>query len=57
MDARVKPGHDNGGRKQEMTEVHIADTDDKIAACFPVMHELRPHLTDAADLVARVRRM
>lgn len=40
-----------------MTEVHIADTDERIAACFPVMHELRPHLTDAADLVARVRRM
>ncbi|HEX6960035.1 MAG TPA: GNAT family N-acetyltransferase [Ferrovibrio sp.] len=36
--------------------VHIADTDEKIAACFPVMHELRPHLKDAAELVERVRR-
>lgn len=37
-------------------KVEIADTDAKIAACFPVMHELRPHLKDAADLVARVKR-
>lgn len=36
--------------------VHIADTDEKIAACFPVMHELRPHLKDAAELVERVKR-
>lgn len=35
--------------------VHIAETDAQIAACFPVMHELRPHLKDAAELVARVR--
>ncbi|HEY8288412.1 MAG TPA: GNAT family N-acetyltransferase [Acetobacteraceae bacterium] len=27
-----------------------------IAACFPVMHELRPHLADAAELVERVLR-
>ncbi len=37
-------------------KVEIADTDEKIAACFPVMHELRPHLKDAAELVARVKR-
>src|SRR3546814_12105035 len=36
--------------------VHIADTDAKIAACLPVMHELRPHLKDAAELVQRVKR-
>lgn len=36
--------------------VQIADTDEKIAACFPVIHELRPHLKDAAELVARVKR-
>ena len=36
--------------------VHVADTDEKIAACFPVMHELRPHLHDAAELVTRVKR-
>ncbi|MGE0418561.1 MAG: N-acetyltransferase family protein [Acetobacteraceae bacterium] len=31
-----------------------ADTADDIAACFPVMHDLRPHLTDAAELITRV---
>lgn len=33
-----------------------AATDAEIAASFPVLHELRPHLQDAAELVARVRR-
>lgn len=33
-----------------------ADTDARIAACFPVMRELRTHLTDVAEFVARVRR-
>ena len=36
--------------------IQIADTDEAIAACFPVMHELRPHLKDAAELVERVKR-
>lgn len=36
--------------------VQIAETDAQIAACFPVMHELRPHLQDAAELVQRVKR-
>jgi GNAT superfamily N-acetyltransferase len=36
--------------------IQIADTDEKIAACFPVIYELRPHLKDAAELVERVRR-
>jgi GNAT superfamily N-acetyltransferase len=31
-----------------------AETDAEIAACFPVMAQLRPHLADAAELVARV---
>jgi GNAT superfamily N-acetyltransferase len=35
-------------------EIRIATTDHEIAACFPVMHELRPHL-DAASFVSRVR--
>ena len=40
-----------------MTEtIRHAETDAEIAACFPVMRQLRPHLTDAADLVTRVRR-
>ena len=33
-----------------------AETDEEIAACFPVMAQLRPHLADAAELVARVGR-
>ncbi len=33
-----------------------AETDAEIAACFPVMALLRPHLTGAAELVARVAR-
>ncbi|MDB5999073.1 MAG: family N-acetyltransferase [Rhizobacter sp.] len=34
-----------------------ADTDDELRACWPVMHQLRPHLADAADLIDRVTRM
>jgi GNAT superfamily N-acetyltransferase len=33
-----------------------ADTDAEIAACFPVMRLLRPHLTGPEELRARVRR-
>jgi ribosomal protein S18 acetylase RimI-like enzyme len=33
-----------------------AATDAEIAACFPMMRELRPHLTDPAEFVVRVRR-
>ncbi len=35
--------------------IRIADTDSEIAACFPVMHELRPHLAGAESFVSRVR--
>lgn len=35
--------------------IQIAETDEQIAACFPVMTDLRPHLKDAAELVSRVR--
>lgn len=38
-----------------MTAIRTAETDEEIVACFPVLHELRPHL-EAADFVARVRR-
>lgn len=34
--------------------IRIAESDDEIAACFPVMLALRPHL-DVATFVARVR--
>lgn len=40
----------------EQPDILIAKTDEQIAACFPVMHELRPHLKDAAELVTRVKR-
>ncbi len=32
-----------------------ADSDAEIAACFPVMRALRPHLTGPDELVSRVR--
>lgn len=35
---------------------HIA-TDDELRACLPLMRELRPHLSDADDFVARIARM
>jgi ribosomal protein S18 acetylase RimI-like enzyme len=37
-------------------ELRHAETDQEIAACFPVMVLLRPHLCDAAELVARTGR-
>jgi len=33
-----------------------AETDPEVAACFPLMAQLRPHLADAEELVARVAR-
>lgn len=33
-----------------------AESDAELAACFPVMRELRPHLSDPAEFVQRVRR-
>jgi len=35
--------------------IRLAETDEEIRACFPVMAQLRPHL-DAEGFVARVRR-
>jgi len=37
-------------------ELRHAETADEIAACFPVMHALRPHLSGPDELVARVTR-
>jgi GNAT superfamily N-acetyltransferase len=37
-------------------KIALAETDAEIARCFPVMHQLRPHLIEA-EFVARVRRM
>ncbi len=40
-----------------MTEtLRHADTDAEIAACFPVMRSLRPHLASPEELRTRVRR-
>lgn len=36
-------------------EIKLAKSVEEIAACFPVMHELRPHVAER-DLVSRVRR-
>jgi GNAT superfamily N-acetyltransferase len=36
--------------------IALAQSDDEIARCFPVMLQLRPHLVEA-DFIARVRRM
>ncbi|MBI3607244.1 MAG: GNAT family N-acetyltransferase [Nitrospirae bacterium] len=36
-------------------EIKLAKSDEEIAACFPVMHELRPHVANG-DFVPRVRR-
>jgi GNAT superfamily N-acetyltransferase len=35
-------------------EIHIAQSDAEIAACYPIMRELRPHITDES-FVSRVR--
>ncbi|MGH7040992.1 MAG: GNAT family N-acetyltransferase [Acetobacteraceae bacterium] len=37
-------------------DLRPAETDAAIGACFPVLRQLRPHLGDAAELVARVQR-
>ena len=37
-------------------EICHAESDAEIARLFPVIRELRPHLKDAAELLARVRR-
>jgi len=36
-------------------DIHLAKNDSEIAACYPVMRELRPHLEEA-EFPARVRR-
>jgi GNAT superfamily N-acetyltransferase len=37
--------------------VHLATSDADIRRCYPVMKVLRPHIPDAEDFLARVRRM
>lgn len=36
--------------------IRVAESDQDLARCFPVLQQLRPHLA-AADFIARVRRM
>lgn len=36
--------------------IKIAETDEEIKSCFPVMAELRPHITEAGELLVRVKR-
>ncbi len=37
-------------------QINIADTDARIAACYPVLSQLRPHLAER-DFVARIREL
>ena len=36
--------------------IHFADDEQAVRRCWPVMHELRPHLSSADALVERHRR-
>lgn len=40
----------------EQIQIRRIDTAADVAACFPLMHQLRPHLADGAELVTRWRR-
>ncbi len=40
----------------DSTVLRHADTPGELRACFPVMQELRPHLRDEADFLARIER-
>jgi ribosomal protein S18 acetylase RimI-like enzyme len=39
-----------------MIDLHTIETDADLAACFPLMHQLRPHLASAQEFIDRVRR-
>ena len=39
-----------------MTTIKLAETDEEIARCFPVMHQLRDHLTEE-NFLPQIRRM
>lgn len=40
----------------EGIQIRLIDTADEVAACFPLMQQLRPHLVDAEELVTRWQR-
>ena len=37
-------------------DMRFADDEDNVAACYPLMRQLRPHLTSAAEFIERWRR-
>lgn len=39
-----------------MTNIRIAETDDEILKCFPVMAELRPHFNSQDEFLEQVKR-
>jgi ribosomal protein S18 acetylase RimI-like enzyme len=41
---------------REGVTLRHAETDEDVAACFPVMLDLRPHIADAQELIRRVHR-
>src|ERR1700680_1830581 len=62
-DQSVEPAGDQPalrtpGEYSSVSEIVLrqAETDAEVAACFPVMAQLRPHLASAEELVARVAR-
>ena len=41
---------------ENAVELRHADTDAAVAACFPVLRQLRPHLADVSAVVAQIGR-
>lgn len=42
--------------KQDFSKIESAQTDEEIASCFPVMKQLRAHLTDSEAFVQQIKR-
>lgn len=38
------------------TEIQLAETEAQIRSCYPVVHQLRPHLTNPQEFVQQVQR-
>ncbi|WP_042703866.1 GNAT family N-acetyltransferase [Azospirillum sp. B506] len=41
---------------QSSTDIRAIETDEEVAACFPLMRQLRPHLSSKEEFVSRWRR-
>ncbi|OWT62070.1 GNAT family N-acetyltransferase [Candidimonas nitroreducens] len=52
----MNQAHSNDSPR-EAAAIRHAETEQELRACFPVMHELRPQLTDEEDLLQRIQRM